>query len=70
MKYFFILDFIIFQIVIFFYSKYLLKNKITPGTISALGAVGLFKLVCIYHLLTKQPTSKIIYEYLIELFNI
>ncbi len=70
MEYFFIIDFIIFQILIFFYSKYLLKNKITPGTIGAFGAVVLLELVCIYHLLNKQPTSKIIYEYLIELFKI
>ena len=69
MDFYYIIDFLIFQILIFFYARYLFKGKMTPGSISAFGAVILMEMICIYNLITKQATSIIIFNYILELFN-
>lgn len=70
MEFYYIIDFLVFQILIFFYARYLFKGKITPGAISAFGAVILMEIICIYNLITKQATSWIIFNYLLEFFNL
>lgn len=69
MDYFYVIDFVIYQTLVYFYVRYLTRNEITPGSIAALGAVILFELVLFYHLLTKQTTTEVIYKYTAPLFS-
>ena len=51
---FYILEFIIFQIIIVIYFKNLVKNEITSGSIGAFGGLFFFECLIIYNLITKN----------------
>lgn len=58
----YIIDFLIMQTYIVWYTRSLLKKEITGTSIRAFGAVILLEIVCIYNLSNGISTIKIIYE--------
>ncbi len=50
----YIIEFIVVQIFILYYFRNLIKNELTPGSISAFGGLFLLECVIIYNLITKN----------------
>lgn len=65
----YIIDFLIMQAYIVWYTRSLLKKEIAGTSIRAFGAVILLEIVCIYNLYNEISTIKIIYETITEMLQ-
>lgn len=60
----YIIEFIIVQTCCVFYLRYLFKNKITSGSVSAFGAILLLELLAMYNLWVHQSVLENLFNYI------
>ncbi|MBB4806844.1 hypothetical protein HNP38_002140 [Chryseobacterium defluvii] len=62
----YIVEFILIQIFCIVYLRYLFKNKTTPGSVSAYGAIILLELLSLYNLWEYRSVLEKVFSYIFK----